>query len=67
MPNGVEDHPELPVVLLLQRLQPLSQIGMGSKKPPQSDEGSHDLDIHLDGTGAVQDAGEHGDPLLRES
>lgn len=65
----LEDDPESVVmdcVLAFQFIQATGQDGRGSNRPAKGDEGAHDGDIHLDGARALQDAGQHGDALLRE-
>src|SRR3990170_828931 len=64
--DGVEDHLELCVVLLLKRFELAFQVGVGDGQCPHADEGAHDLDVDLDGARAPEDAGEHGYALLRE-
>lgn len=39
---------------------------VGRQQLPQPHEGAHDLDVDLNGTGAVQNAGKHGDTLFGE-
>ncbi len=65
-PDGVEDHLEPGVVFLFQGFQFARQVRMGSQNPAHTDKGSHDLDVYRNRPGGVENAGEHGHPLLRE-
>ena len=62
--DGVKNHPELGVVLFLQRLKLPGQVCMGGKHLAQSNECAHDFDIDLDGTLTSQHAGKHCYALL---
>ena len=53
---------EFPFYLFEFRGQPL----VGRKNLPETHEGPHNGDIDLDGPVAMQDTGEHGDPLFGE-
>ncbi len=66
LPNRVEHHSELLVILAFHRIEAASQIAMGCQDCAQLDEGAHDGDVHLDCAGTAQDAGEHGHALLNE-
>ena len=54
------------VVFALHRLEFLRDILVRGEYLPQAHECAHDGEIYLDGAGAVEDAGEHRDALLRE-
>jgi hypothetical protein len=64
--DGIEDDAELLVVFIFEGVNSASQIAVGVHEPAQLDEGAHDGDVDLDGTGRAEDAGEHGDTLLGE-
>lgn len=44
--------------------QPLGQRAIQGDQLAQSNEGSHNHDVDLDGSVAVQNAGKHGDPVF---
>ncbi len=67
LPDGVKDDAELGVVLSLQLLQLPGQVLVGPQQLADPDKGIHNLDIDLDRSFAVQDAGKHGHTLLSES
>ena len=64
--DGVEDGPELLVIFLFEGINSASQVAVGVYETAQLDEGAHDGDVDLDGTGRAEDTGEHGDALLGE-
>ena len=65
--DGIEHGLELYVVFILQRGQLSCQFHIQGKHLAQEHEGAHDLDVYLNGTRALQNAGQHGDTLFRES
>src|SRR5262245_13174004 len=62
--DRVEDHLELRVVPLLQRVQPAGQVSISGKELPHPDERPHDLDVHEHRPFAPQHAREHRYSLL---
>ena len=64
--DGIEDDAELLVVFIFEGVNSASQVAVGVHEPAQLDEGAHDGDVDLDGTGRAEDAGEHGDALFGE-
>ncbi len=66
MPDSVKDDLELGIVLLLQFVEPASQILVGGNHLAEPHEDPHDFDVHSDGPLASQDAGEHRHSLFSE-
>jgi hypothetical protein len=64
--DGVEDDLEPRILPALESFQPSGQSFMRRQQLTQSDEGTHDLDIHLDGAPAPQHGREHCDTLFGE-
>ena len=64
--NSVENHFELPIVFLFHGGELASQLLVCSQHSPHSNKGAHNLDVHLAGAPASQDARQHGNALLRE-
>ncbi len=54
--DGVEDDLELGVVFLLKRIELPGEVSMGVEHPAQPDEGTHELDVDLDGALAAKNA-----------
>jgi hypothetical protein len=57
---------KLRVVLVLHLIELPRQFLVRREHLAEPDEGAHDRDVHLDGTPAPQNAGEHGHALLGE-
>lgn len=62
--DRVEDHAELFVILLFERIKLAGKFLVGYKHPPDPDKRPHDGNIHLNRLLAFQNAGKHGDTLL---
>ena len=67
LPDRIKDRFELSIVLALQSIEFPRQILVGCQELADPDKGIHNLDIDLDRSFAVQDAGKHGHTLLGES
>lgn len=64
--DGLKDDLELFIILLLQLLNLVRQVPVGSEHLPQTNKSPHDSDVDLHGSGASQNTGEHRHPLLGE-
>jgi len=67
LPNGIEDDLELRVVLTFELSDFLSEFRMIEKHLPELTESAHDLDIDLDSSLALKDAGKHGNAVFGKS
>ena len=67
LPDRIKDRFELSIVLALQSIEFPRQILVGCQELADPDKGIHNLDIDLDRSFAVKDAGEHGYTLLCKS
>lgn len=52
--DGIEDDLELRVVFLLEPIELAGEVGVGCEHLPRADDGSHDLDVDLNGALAVK-------------
>lgn len=71
--HGFDEHPkvsvvevELPLEAHFQFIQFRRQLFVVREEMTKPDESPHDLNVDGYGTFAVEDAGEHGDPLFGE-
>jgi len=60
--NGVEDNLEVLIIFFLKFFDFFSEELVGLHQRAELDEGAHDGDVDLDGSGRAQDGGKHGTP-----
>ena len=65
--HRIEYDLELLIIPLLESIELETKIFVGHDHLPQTDETSHDLDIHLNGSWTAKNARKHGNTLFREN
>ena len=64
MSDRFKDIPEFPVIFLLQIIDALLEVPVLDHEFAQAGKHAHDVNVDIDGTITVKNAGEHGDALL---
>src|SRR6266496_2766903 len=64
--NRVKDDFELTIVLAFEFVQPARELGVRGEYPAETNEGSHDFDVDMNGAWTFQNAREHEDTVFGE-